>query len=248
MENQQNRRALTQTFGVTYYGEDSSEDKALSVDYLENNIKISIHRLANGGDYKYDYKSGNEIYLKEKSAKTFARFVKKAIEARNEKKDFTPHGVSSSSNLIEVSLGKHHNCSTDICITIYNNIDPTTKKCSNYATFGFRNTSVVVNYNADEGTYEDEPIDADINYFLDQLVEFSKSSTNAYAHSNKKNFKYDMDRIISRQLEVCSKLGIRHENINSNRVSWNNTNNSSTEGSVSSYDTVDILNEISDLS
>lgn len=248
MENQQNKRALTQTFGVTYYGEDSTENKALSVDYLENNIKISIHRPANGGDYKYDYKSGNEIYLKEKAAKTFARFIRKAIEARDNDTDFTPYAVSSASNLIEVSLGKHHNCKTDICITIYNDIDPESKKCNNFATFGFRNTSAVTNYNASTGSYENVPVDADINYFVDQLLEFSKSACNANAHMNKKNFKFDMDRIISRQLEICGKLGIKLESINSSKVSWNNTNNSSTGGSVTSIEnSADILAEISDL-
>ena len=70
MDNQQTKRALTRSFGVTYYGEDANENKSLSVEYLENNLKISIHRPSNNGEYRYDYKSGNEIYLREKSAKT----------------------------------------------------------------------------------------------------------------------------------------------------------------------------------
>ena len=241
MDNQQSKRALTRSFGVTYYGEDSTENKALSVEYLESNIKISIHRQSNNGGQKYDYKSGNEIYLREKSAKTLARLIKLALTARdkNELDNFTPVSVSSSANLIEVSSGKHHNCNTDICITIYNNIDPDTRKCNNYSTFGFRNNTYVSGYDPNDGTYENVPIDADINYFVDQLLEFSKAATGAYSHINKKDFKFDMDRIISRQLDVCNKLGIRHENINSNKVSWNNSSTIS-----SSSDTEDILADL----
>lgn len=246
MENQQTKRALTRSFGVNYYGEDATENKALSVEYLENHIKISIHRPSNGGDYRYDYKSGNEIYLREKSAKTLARILKKAVEARdNDSLDnFTPASVSSSANLIEVSSGKYHNCNCDICITIYNNIDPETKKCNNYSTFGFRTTSYVSGYNPEDGSYENIPIDADINYFIDQLIEFSKASTGAYAHVNKKEFKFDMDRIISRQLEICDKLGIRNNDINSNKVSWNNNNGASSSTNSIASDTADILADI----
>ena len=246
MENQQTKRALTRSFGVNYYGEDSTENKSLSVEYLESNIKISIHRPSNNGDYRYDYKSGNEIYLREKSAKTLARILKKAVEARdNDTLDtFTPASVSSGANLIEVSSGKHHNCNTDICITIYNNIDPETKKCSNYSTFGFRHGSYVSGYNPEDGSYENLPIDTDINYFIDQLIEFSKAATGAYSHINKKDFKFDMDRIISRQLEICDKLGIRHDDVNSNRISWNNSSNSSSAGNSMISDTADILADI----
>lgn len=245
MENNQTKKALLKSFGVTYYGEDSKENKALSVEYFENSLKISIHRPSSGGDYRYDYKSGNEIYLREKAAKTFARYVKKAIEARNENIDFSPKAVSSGSNLIEVSLGKHKNCNTDICITIYNDIDAETKKCSNESTFGFRNTHIVSDYNPSTGTYTNEPIDADIDYFLEQLIEFSKAATGAYAHINKKEFKFDMDRIISRQLEVCNALGIKQPSINSNKVSWNNSG-SNNEGSVTSLDTESILEGLLD--
>lgn len=246
MENQQTKRALTRSFGVNYYGEDATENKSLSVEYLESNIKISIHRPSNNGDYRYDYKSGNEIYLREKSAKTLARILKKAVEARdNDTLDtFTPASVSSGANLIEVSSGKHHNCNTDICITIYNNIDPETKKCSNYSTFGFRHGSYVSGYNPEDGSYENLPIDTDINYFIDQLIEFSKAATGAYSHINKKDFKFDMDRIISRQLEICDKLGIRHDDVNSNRISWNNSSNSSSAVNSMISDTADILADI----
>lgn len=245
MENQQTKRALTSSFGVTYYGEDSKENKALSVNYLESSLKISIHRPASGGDFRYDYKSGNEIYLREKSAKTLARFIKKAIEARDNQTDFPPVAVSSGNNLIEVSLGKHKGCNTDICVTIYNDIDAESKKCNNYATFGFRNTSYVAGYNPDDGSYTNEPIDADIDYFYEQLREFSKAASNAHAHMNKKEFKFDMDRIISRQLEVCNALGIKQPNINSSKVNWNNPDSiSNSSGSVASLDAASILDEL----
>lgn len=240
MENNQNKKALTRTFSVKYYGEDATESKALSVEYLENNLKLTIHKLANGGEYKYDYKSGNEIYLKEKSAKILARFIKKAIQAKNsENPEFKPLAVSSAANLIEVSLGSHHNCNTDICITIYNNIDPETMKCENYAVFGFRDTKVIVDYNYADGTYDSIPIDSDIHYFMDQLNEFAKAGTSAYAHFNKKEFKFDMDRIISRQLNICDKLGIKQESLNSNKVSWNNPN-----GLLNSNNSDNVLSEI----
>ena len=76
------------------------------------------------------------------------------------------------------------------------------------------------------------------------MIEFSKAATGAYSHINKKDFKFDMDRIISRQLEICDKLGIRHDDVNSNRISWNNSNNSSSAGNSMISDTADILADI----
>ena len=242
------KKQLVRTFGISYYGEDSKTDKALSVDYLEASLRIAIHSPA-GKDSKtkYDYNSGQEIYLREKGAKALSKILTAAIHERDKGNEIPSLAVSSASSLIEVCAGKKYGVNTDICIVIHNEIDPETKKSSKSGVFGFRNQNVIKDYNPEEGTYESIAIDSDLQYFLTQINEFVKSSTGAISHNLKKEQKFDMDRIIMRQLDIAKKLGISYESAYQSKKSWDGSANNGGGHATMLSSTSDILSELDDL-
>ena len=120
-------KKLVVTNGVQYYGTGlKGVQKAMSTRYLESSIVVSIHstlpeNMQSTGS-KYDYKSGLEIYLKAKAAKTLAKVLKKARNYVQEGNEFEPMAISSGANLIEVSDGSAFGFNAGITITIYSDI------------------------------------------------------------------------------------------------------------------------------
>lgn len=242
-----NKRQLVSTIGYQYFGKGADgSDKSLSVAYLENNISIGIFDLLPPSQQtersKFDYKSGHQIYLKGKQAKTLARLIKKAYANMCEGKDIDPLAINSADNLIEVASGNYYGASDGIAIAIYNEVKPD-KTATKPAIFIFGNESLIKNYDYKAGTYEHGTIDADIDYIVDQLTEFAKGITNARSHCIKKEMNFNMNRFTSRQIQMCKALGINLETPRSARTDWN-SGNSHSSGSVLDVDTESLLNEL----
>lgn len=248
MENN-SKKNLTRTFGIQYYGDGIDGSRvALNVEYFETNVKIGIHpEIQSTG--RYDYKVGNEIFLREKNVKTLARLLKKIIQTVEAGNNFKSVAVTSAANLIQISEGSKLGCpNCSIAIEICNDIDPDTMKPGSRAVFGFRNTDIVSEYDASTGAYDRIPIDSDIVYFLEQLQEAAKAFTNAYAHINRKENRFDMDRLISNQLTILNGLGVKPSSSYQSKNFWNNSNSKSSGGSTLSLESsADIMNEIDDL-
>lgn len=248
-----NKKPMVGTNGVFYYGDNLKENVSLAVKYLESNLLVGIYPLLPEGkqmvNSKYDYKAGNEIYLKGKTAKSLARCLKKATEERDAGEKIKSRAVSSAANLIEVSGGDKFGAdSKSIIVTIYNDLNPETKKSSNRSIFRFRDEVIINDYNGNDGSYEEGRIDADIDYFIEQLREFSKSINNAVAHSIKKEMKYDMDKIISRQIQMMDALGIKSETLSSSRLDWSNNQKNNSSSSVVNVETSeDLMSELENL-
>ena len=123
MAEQKNTR-LVKSIGCQYYGSGVNENKALSVQYLESNISISIHGSLPVSQQtinaKYDYKTGHDIYLSGKKAKILARFIIKAVKALESGDNIGSNSIPSATNLIEVSDGTKFGLSKGITIAIYN--------------------------------------------------------------------------------------------------------------------------------
>lgn len=246
--NQQTSQKLISTIGNQFYGSSPEGDKALSVSYLENSLSIGIHGTINNPqepNKKYDYKSGNIIYLTGKKAKSLARVVNKIKTQIIEKQDVEEIAVNSASNLIEVSDGTKFGMQQGVTIAIYNNINEQ-KISESYAIFQFRNEELISGYDVKSGTYNKSTLDTDVDFFIDSLKEFSKASTNAYAHFTKKEINFNMNGIVNRQRQMMQALGIQIETPASVRNNWNNNNSvgGQTRALASS---ADLINELESL-
>lgn len=243
---QTTKKALVASNGNQFFGTDGKEDRCLNIRYLEDNIALSIHGLSSdqSSNSKYDYKTGNEIYLKGKNAKSLYRILKNASTALISGDKVKSKSISSGSNMIKVCDGLDYGISQGLTIIIYNGIDPDTKLCDKFAIFQFRNDVVIADYNEKTGSYTTEAIDADVDYFLDTLKAFVASSSNAFAHYNKKEFKWSMDGIISRQLRMMEALGIKVETLRNNKPDWNNSGSSGYKADAVS--TEDLVSELVD--
>lgn len=248
-------KRLVSTIGYQYFGRGADgSDKSLSVAYLENNISIGIFSMLPASQQtdrsKFDYNSGHTIYLRGKQAKILARVLRKAAKAISEGELLEPRAISSAGNLIEVASGTHYDMPEGLVIAIYNNINPD-KTAEAPATFMFSNEKLIANYDHKSGSYNDDIIDADVDYFIDQLTEFAKGITNAKAHCIKKEFDYNMNRFATRQLEICRALNINIESPIKSRNDWSGGSNyrSQTQSGYNSQhataiSTDDLMNEI----
>jgi hypothetical protein len=246
------KKPMVSSIGLSYYGNDSQENKALSVKYLESSICLGVHRPLpqnqQQGNNKYDYKSGNEIYLTGKSAKTMTKIMKEAFKARIDGDKIKSRSIASGINLIEVCDGSKYGCEKGtICIAIFNDITEN-KTSNNYGVFCFKEDKIFEDYDRNNGSYNSIPVDGDIEYFIDQLNEFAKFSSNAAGHCIKKEQKFDMDRMITRQIQIMEALGIKVETLNTSRLNWNNNNSSKPSGSAITTDnTSDLLKELDEI-
>lgn len=244
-----NGKKLTSSIGYQYFGKGADgSDKSLSVSYLENNISIGIFSLLPESQQtdksRFDYNSGHVIYIKGKQAKMLAKLIKKC----DEDDGFEPKAISSGSNLIEVARGTNYGMDKGVTIAIYNNINPD-KTCEAPATFQFSHEKIISNYKYENGSYDEAyAVNSDIDYFVDQLLEFAKGITNAAAHCIKKEFSFDINKFTSRQLQCCQALGINFETPQSARNSWNNQQYSNNNHQrASNISTDDLLNELGGL-
>ena len=216
MPNPTTKQQLVATNAIQYYGTGiKGAQKALSTRYLETIITISIHstlpeNLQTAGS-KYDYKSGLEINLKAKAAKSLYKVIKRAAAFISEGTDFEPIAVSSATNLIEVSNGEKFGLKPALTLAIYSDIS-SEKTTETYDVFQFMHEKLITNYDRNNGTYGETYIDTDIELFRDQLDEFVRGSTNAAAHFTKKEIdKYRLATIRSSQIKIMDKLGIQSD-------------------------------------
>jgi len=207
---------------------------------------LPIDKQINGGIY--DYKSGTEIYLKPKAAKTLARFLTVADSERIKGNEITSHGISSGANMIEIGSGKKYGCKDDsVCIAVYKDIDNTTKKPSSYDVFEFNDDVVLRDYDPEAGTYSSELLNVDIDFLVDQLKDYAKSAGNGAVHNHRVVDKYEIDRFRSNQLEMMNKLGIENKTATT-RTDWNSPSGDSGTGSaVYSDSSEELMKEISGL-
>ena len=97
--------------------------------------------------------------------------------------------------------GTRHGMDKGVTIAIYNNINPD-KTCEAPATFQFSHEKIISNYNYENGSYDEAyAVNSDIDYFVDQLLEFAKGITNAAAHCIKKEFSFDINKFIKGIIE-----------------------------------------------
>jgi hypothetical protein len=256
MNNNQNNsgKKLTATNGVQFFGRGKDgSSKALSISYLENTIGISIHselpQNQQSDRSRFDYKTGNAIYLKGKSAKILAGILKKAVKAFNNGEEIGSASVNSAENLIEVTTGNKFELGDSIVIVIYNGI-AADKSCNTFEVFEFSMDRIITNYDNTTGSYNtDDVIAVDVEYFIDILTEFSKYSTGAAAHCVKKEFSYDIGRFITRQLQTMQALGIQVENQYNSRGLNNNLyqNNGYSSRPTMTTSTSELLDEINSL-
>lgn len=242
----QKNKYLVRTIGNQYYGYGADGDKALSVNYLENNISIGIHGLLPTSQQsvgsKYDYKSGNFIFLSGKKCKALSRILNKAKNAFENGEKIGSHSIASAVNLIEVCDGTKFGLNEGITLVIYNNLNDD-KTSDNFTVFQFRNEDIVTDYDHKTGTYNRSTLDTDVDYFIDNLKEFAKAWCNAQAHFTKKELDFNINRITNRQLQCMEALGIKLDNIRTSKLSWNNSNtNQGTTTSVAN--TEDLLSEL----
>lgn len=243
---QTTKKALVGSNGNQFFGTDGKEDRCLNVRYLEDNIALSIHGLSTdqASNSKYDYKTGNEIYLKGKNAKSLCRLIADTSSKLINGENIKSKSISSGANMIKVCDGLDYCPSKGLTLVIYNGIDPESKLCDKFAIFQFRNDIVISDYNEKTGTYNTDAIDADVDYFLDTLKAFVKASSNAYSHFNKKEFKWAMDGYTSRQFKLMEAMGIKVETLRSgNKPDWNG--GSSSGGYKAVIDSADdLVNEL----
>ena len=249
-EQKSSYRLVETNFDSRFFGEGlGGEDKALAIHYLENSIGLTIHnelpKSQQTGSMKYDYKSGNVIYLNAKKAKTFAKYVIKALVSLENGEDIKSHAIPSATNLIEVCDASKFDLDNGVAIVIYNNMAED-KTSDTYAVFKFRSDDLITDYDAKTGTYGKTSANSDIEYFAEILKEFAKASSMATSHFVRKNIDWNIRTVMSRQLECMNALGIKPETPYSSRVNWNNnSNNTGTTQSVMS--TNDLLNELENL-
>ena len=249
MSDQKNTR-LIKTLAGQYYGSGVNENKSLSVQYLENNLCLGIHGLLpvsqQSTNAKYDYKTGHTIYIGGKKAKMLARFITKAMKALENDDKIESNSISSATNLIEICDGTKFGMDKGITIVIYNNITEN-KTTDDYDVFQFRNEDVITDYDFKTGSYGKSTIDADVDYFVDNLKEFSKACTNATAHFTRKEMDFSIRNITSRQLQCMEALGIKIETAYNSRTNWNSSSNDSTGSVRSTMSSADLINELESL-
>ena len=241
---------LVKTLATQYYGSGVNENRALSVQYLESNLSLGIHGLLpvsqQSTNAKYDYKTGHIIYLSGKKAKMLARFIVKAIKALETDDNIPSNSISSATNLIEVCDGTKFGLTKGVTIAIYNNITEN-KTTDDYDVFQFRNEDIIVDYDFKTGSYTKSSMDADVDYFVDNLKEFAKAYTNAHAHFSKKELDYNIRQITTRQLQCMEALGIKIETAYNSRSNWNNSNNESTGMVRSTMSSSELISELESL-
>lgn len=247
MSEQQKVSRLTRTIGNQYYGIGLDGEKSLSINYLENNLSLGIHSLLPNSQQstgsKYDYKSGNIIYLTGKKCKALSRFINKAKNALENNEEIKSHSIASATNLIEICDGTKFNLDKGITIVIYNNIDEN-KKTDEFALFQFRNDDIIIDYDHKTGYYTKSTLDTDVDYFIDNLKEFSKAWCNATAHFVKKEFDFNMNRMATRQLQCMEALGIKVESPRTARMDWNSNNNSNNGSVHTTMTSADLISEL----
>ena len=247
--NEQTTRRLARTIGNQYYGVGINEDKALSVNYLENSLSIGVHSPipgATGNGPKYDYKSGNVIYLTGKKSKALSRLLSDARDKMATGEKIGSKSIASATNLIEVCDGTKFGMPKGITLAIYNNVNET-KTTDSYCVFQFRNEDLITDYDYKTGSYGKASLDTDVDYFIENLKEFSKAWCNASAHFVKKELDFNIDRITTRQIQCMNALGIQIETPKTMRTNWNSDmySNSGTTQNVGS--TNDLLAELNSL-
>jgi len=250
MNNEQKSKYLVKTIGNQYYGMGLDGEKSLSIQYLENSLSIGIHGLLNDGTQssnvaKYDYKSGNIIYLTGKKCKALSRLLNKAKDALDNGKKIGSNCISSATNLIEVCDGKKFNLTEGITLVIYNNINEN-KTSDNFCVFQFRNDDLITDYDPTTGSYSKSSLDTDVDYFIDNLKEFAKAWCNAQAHFIKKELDFNMNRLASRQMQCMEALGIKIDTPRSSKLSWAE-NNGSNSGTTQNVNTNDLISQLETL-
>lgn len=247
MADQKNAR-LVKTMAYQCYGSGVTENKSLSVQYLESNMCVGIHGMLpvsqQTTNAKYDYKTGHIIYLTGKKAKMLARFIVKAMKALETGDSVGSNSIPSATNLIEVSDGTKFGLSKGITIAIYNNMNEN-KTTDDYDVFQFRNDDIIIDYDFKTGSYTKNSMDADVDYFVDSLKEFAKASTNASAHIIRKEMDYNIRQITSRQIQCMEALGIKMESAYTARSNWNSNNSTGTVQSTMS--SADLISELENL-
>jgi hypothetical protein len=258
--NNSNPEFFVNTKGRNFYGRGSEgSEKALSTNYLNDNIKIGIHNPlpANKQDKsKYDYAAGTFIYLVPKTAFALSKILKIGIAAIEDGRKMRK-AISSGANLIEVSTGGRFKTEEGVLtITIYGKLNDE-KKPEIYDVFQFNSEVIINDYNVTETgvLYDLESMHIDAFYLIEQLSDFAVSMSNGNVHAHKKENKWLLDRFALRQLEIAKKLGIEGDITKSGgggskSVSWGNQ--SSSKDSGGSVETVssssDLANAIAAIS
>lgn len=250
MSTNNERKSVVNTFGEQYYGKDSNENKALATRFFGDKMVLGIHRLLPESKQtqssKYDYKNGTEVFLRPKAAKTLARLLSTAEKCRVSGEEIKVKGLPSGPNVIEVGPGKRYGCNDGtVCIAVYKDIDPETKKTDIVDVFEFKDDVLISNYNNEIGTYDEERINVDIDYLIDQLKDFAKGMSNGSIHASRTANKFDMDRMMSRQLQMMEALGIKNDTATT-RTNWNGNWKSGSNNTSSTYSQTssELLSEI----
>ena len=250
MSNEQKTTRLTRTIGNVYYGLGLNEEKSLSINYLENNLSLGIHGLLPASQQtsssKYDYKSGNIIYLTGKKCKTLARIISKAVKALVADEKVESNSIPSATNIIEVSDGTKFGLNKGITIAIYNNITEN-KTTEDFAIFQFRNDDIITDYDYKTGAYGKLSLDADVDFFIDNLKEFAKAWNNATAHFVKKELDFNIRQITSRQLQCMEALGIKMETARTSRLNWNSSSYDNSGSVHTAMSSADLISELENL-
>ena len=132
-----------------------------------------------------------------------------------------------------------------ITLVIYNNITEN-KTTDTFSVFQFRNADIITGYDYKTGSYDKSTLDTDVDYFIDNLKEFAKAWSNAQAHFIKKELDFNMNRLVSRQMQCMEALGIKLDTPRSSKLSWESGNDNSgvsqninTDDLISQLDTLD---------
>ena len=250
-EQQKSNTVVVKTDSNSYYGVGPDCDKALAVSYYGNNFQLGIHNPLPASQQtvgaKYDYKSGNIAHLTGKKCKALSRLIMKARDSFVSGKDFESAAVQTGSNLVEVSDGTKFGLEAGITIAIYNNV-PENKISEEFNVFQFRNDDIVVNYDHTSGTYGKVSLDSDVDFFIENLKEFSKAWSLAGSHFVKKELNYNIRQAAARQLQIMDALGVKIETPRSVRTDWSSGGNSSgaVKTTMSSSDLISELEGLGD--
>jgi hypothetical protein len=241
-EGNNKKKYVVSTFGEQFYGRDAKENKALSTSFYGSCIVVGIHRpLPEGqqGTAKYDYKGGTSVFLTGRSAKTLAKILNRARLKLNAGEPFKSEAIPSGSakdNIIEVADGIKYGCTPgSLALAVYK---VENKKATAMDVFEFKNDPLIVGYDP-SGEYEHSTIDTDAAFFIEQLEDFARGMTNGMVHAQKKENHYTLSKIIERQIQIASALGIKNDTATS-RTDWNNSG-ASTPTNTSNASTSDAL-------
>lgn len=236
-----NSGTFVSTKGRNFYGRGSEgAEKALSTNYLNDNIKIGIHNplpVNKQDKSKYDYESGTFIYLVPKTAYALAKILKVGLQSLEEGKEIKK-AISSGANLIEVSTGGRFKTEKGVLtLTIFGKLNEE-KKPEIYDVFQFNSDVIINEFNVTEQgvLYDLESMNIDVIYLIDQLKEFAVSMSNGNVHAHKKENKWMLDRFAARQVAIAEKLGVVGDITKSSgggkSVSWTQQSSSSGGGNV----------------